>query len=368
MKAVFVCIFLAIMLISMTSIGSAETEDYIELLNLFSSIDNTHDDLGNTEKLQKMNSVKRGPGGDMVTLRGNCFTIYMIVQGWPAVICEPNSDPNIIGSQCYIKDGVDLSNTLIYHAGVKDVADRSAASLEILKTTISENKTLGTITLLMDVEVDWARIIKSKNEDGSTTSYMISGTWKGSLSQTIPTPKVFNYSKTENIIYEHSGFNKVAKTSLAETRYGFTIKGYVPSYSISDTIKSILLQEVEPENESVNIALSFYKKYYEIVWDEKRQIYYGKLIEVSNLPKIEVTGAQMLYDYSNKSVSSIQMDNNTVLTEFSIMTPFGRKNVKMNVTNTVRTDFIKNSIEPISILLTFVLLFYAIQRLIFKGR
>lgn len=414
MNAVFAGIVLALIPMFVT-ISSAspitEEEKYTTVVNFFESITNTYAYLGDTTKMQS-NNKPSGPHGDIVTASGGLFTVYAIAQGWPAVMCKPGESPNVVGSSCFVGEGVVLKNALIYSAGVKDVDEDTSTSFSINEKRIVLDNLSRKITLSLRIRVEWTQTVcdsSSSDNSGTTTKSSIlglsggnkktqqfkllrlsssssgssggssssgsdgpseshcstsNGTWQGWLSQTIPTPKEFSYNKTQNMTYNNSFLVKLANTPLTKEEYGFGMEGYVPSYSKSDILKGILMKNVTQKNESVNIALSYYEKYYKISWDERRQIYYGELINVSNPPKIETNRARIFYDYSNKTVSSVQMDNSTVLRDFWVMSPFGRKNVTVNVIETKEADFVGDSIVLISILLALSVVFFAAKPLI----
>ena len=371
MNAVFArtvsILMLVIAILSGISIASAsietEIKNYTAVVNFFGSITDTHAYLGDTTKMQNGNKPRSG-NGDIVTSGGRLFTVYMIAQGWPAVMCKPGESPNVVGSQCFVDEDVNLEDTLIYSAGVKNLGKGVSTSFLVREKNITINNESGTVTLSLMMEVPWDRFVcvKHGNETFCSSS---EGTWAGWLSQTIPAPKEFRYNKTQNMTYNSSFLVKLANTPLTEEEFGFGMEGHVPSYSTSGLLENILLKDTAPKNESVNITLSYYKEYYRIVWDEKRQIYYGELINMSNPPEIETNRARIFYDYMNKTVSSLQMDNDTVLTKFWIGSPFGRKDVTVNVVETTETDVMGESIVPINVTVTLILVFFVIKNLIF---
>lgn len=415
MNAVFIKMILVTMLIFATAfVASAtvtvEDEKYDSVVNFFDNIANIYASLGDTTKLQASNQPSATGSGDIVvsTDNGNPFTVYMIAQGWPAVICNPGENPSVFGGKCFVDEGVNLKNSLIYNAGIKDALEGTSTSLSVLDKQIAINNTLQTATLSLRLYVYWVRTVcdssteiedgdtgsdtgtgfsdfdahngdRSKkqkvlrfaegegsvDEGGSSSCSTTNGTWEGWLSQTIPAPQEFNYSKTQNITYIIYAFVKQIETALAEEEFGFGMSGYIPLYSRTDLLKSILLQDTIPKKENVSLSLMYYEKYYKLVWDEARQIWYGEMINATSPPQIKTSGVQMIYNYSDRKVLSIQMNNNTVLEEFWVMSPFGRKNVTIGATKTTEIDFIEESMAPIGVILSFVILFYVIKRMIF---
>ncbi len=362
MNIILVGIVFILILINIPDvIAISEEEKYVAVVNFFDSITNTYAYLGDTTKMQT-NNRPSGPAGDMVTLSGGMFTVYMIVQGWPAEMCKPGQNPNIIGG-CFVDEGVDLENTLIYSAGISNAGYTTSASFSAGEKRLVFDDASGSVTVELPVQVYWTKKYCC-TKDGN--SWTVGETWYGLLSQTIPAPVIPRYNKTQNMMFKSSYLTKLVNTALVQEEFGFGMKGYIPSYSRSDVLKGILMKNITQKNESVNIALSYYEKYYVIKFDENRQIYYGELVNVSDSPKIEIDRARIFYDYSNKTVSSLQVSNATVLTDFWIMSPFGRKNVTVNVMEITENDTLSEAITPISVLLTFVVLFFAMKRLIFR--
>lgn len=387
--------------------AQSDQEDYNTVVNFFDSITNTYADLGDTTNIQSNNKPISSGEGDIVTSDAGPLTVYMIAQGWPAVICRPGENPNVAG-KCFVDEGVNLENTLIYSAGTKDALEGTSASLSIRDKQIVFNNTSQIVTISLQVYVYWIRHVcdssteikdgtntnsntrtgfsgsdagngnggrKQKvirfaegggtvDEGGSSSCSTTNGTWDGWLSQTIPTPQEFKYNKIQNMTYVISPLMKLVNTPLTKAEFGFGIEGYLPSYSASSLLESILQKNTTPKNENVSMALSFNKNYYRIVWDEKRQIYYGELINVSNPPKIEVERARLFYDYANKTVSSLQIDNGTILNEFWIMSPFGKKNVTILAIKKEENKHNKDIVVVVSIILVFLFVFFCFKKII----
>lgn len=303
------------------------------------------------DRLSTMNGqINNVAGGDMVTADGPYFTAYLLFRGWPAVMCEPGGNPNIVG-KCFVDEDVNLEN-IIYSAGVKDIDPDTSARATIYEKRVVFNNTSEIATLSLKIYVYWVRNVCDSSDSSSSLQFAESegsdgegssasdcsstnGTWERKLAQSIPAPQHIEYNKTHTIALTNYSWGLTANTSLTKEKFGFELIGHTSKCSL-ELFSNPFNKSDCSKNTTISASISQISPHFRVVWNESRQIYYGQMLNPPMPPYMERKSILLIYNYSSEQVEGILLPEGGMIDEAYVITPFGGKKVDINITTSLK--------------------------------
>ena len=162
------------------------------------------------------------------------------------------------------------------------------------------------------------------------------------ISDTIHKPDKFLLLETYDIRVIGNSTRKIVSNDLyGNSPFGIILKGVEESYAnnVSEMYQNLTGVNVSLVQTDVNISIMWIKSNYTIEKQESR--YIGRIIELQK-PQIDNSGLAANIDFNEVKYV---MGHRVNLTNASVMTPYGPKEVKMEVTKTIVYN--KNDIEGI---------------------
>ncbi len=283
-----------------------------------------------TYRLNAMNNqVGNEPSGDIITAGGAQYTVYLLFRGWPAMQCNAGKDPNTVG-ECFVDEGVNLKDTLLYSAGIKSTDSGISTSFEIGEERLLFDNISGMATLSLQTFVHWKKQYCESSGD-SFYCWTEGGIWEDWLSISRPTPIKISYNKTQKIAIMNYSWGLVVNTSLVMEKFGFELVGHASKCSL-ELISNPFNKSDCSKNETISASVSQISPYFRVKWNEGRQLYYGEMIDPAMPPYLEKKGIAIVYNTSSRQTEQILLPEGGTIDEAYVITPFGKKPVNLNVT------------------------------------